>query len=116
MEEITPTEFMALSRREVIERCEKWKNEFNNGKMLKVNNPRECPIAQWVAYNDKKCDKELVANTASCPICGSPVCPDCMNHNIEQISRVTGYLSTVSGWNAAKKQEFADREKYDLNR
>jgi anaerobic ribonucleoside-triphosphate reductase len=36
-----------------------------------------------------------------------------MNHNVEIISRVTGYLSIVSGRNEAKKQEFEDRQRYD---
>jgi len=114
MESITPIEFMALSKREAIERCEKWNKEFNGGKQIKVNNPTNCPIAQWVACNNKKCDREMVANTASCSICGSPVCPVCGNHNVEQLSRVTGYLSTVSGWNESKKQEFKDRERHNL--
>ena len=114
MKSITPIEFMALSKREVISRCKEWINEFNGGKLMKVNNPMECPIAQWIAYNKKKCSKEMVANTATCSICGSPVCPECGNHNVEQLSRVTGYLSTVSGWNESKKQEFSDRNHYNL--
>ncbi|MCK4458686.1 MAG: hypothetical protein KAU52_03060 [Methanosarcinales archaeon] len=32
--------------------------------------------------------------------------------NVEQLSRVTGYLQAVSGWNAAKKQELEDRKRY----
>jgi len=106
--------FMALSRRKAIETCKAWLVEFNGGKQIKISDPAECPIAQWVAYNDKKCDVELVANTASCPICGLPICPDCYNHAVEQLSRVTGYLSGVSGWNAAKKQEFEDRDRHNL--
>ena len=114
MKTITPREFMELSRRDAIVRCKQWLEEFNGGKMLKLKDPTECPMALWVAYNDKKCDRQMVANTASCSICGNPVCPVCYNHCVDQLSRVTGYLSTVSGWNAAKKQEFKDREHHDL--
>lgn len=114
MELITPIEFMELPKRDMIKRCELWIKEFNNGRMIKLNNPMDCPVAQWIAYNNKKCNKEMVANTASCSVCGSPICPDCGNHNVEQLSRVTGYLSTVSSWNAAKKQEFLDRERHNL--
>ncbi|MCK4811705.1 MAG: hypothetical protein KAS74_05485 [Methanosarcinales archaeon] len=32
--------------------------------------------------------------------------------NVEQLSRVTGYLQAVSGWNAAKRQELEDRKRY----
>jgi len=81
-----------------------------------VMQPLNCPLHLWVVYNRVKCSKELVSNTAKCPLCGNPTCPDCMNHKVDQISRVTGYLSTVSGWGAAKKQEFADRHKYDVSR
>jgi hypothetical protein len=114
METITPIEFMALSRFEVIKRCETYLKEFNGGKQIKIKNPMDCPIAQWVAYNGAKCHRQMIPNTATCPICGSPVCPDCMNHLVVQLSRVTGYLSTVSGWNESKKQEFEDRNRYSL--
>jgi len=114
METITPTEFMALSKRDALTRCKEWLKESNDGKMIKLKNPNECPIALWVAYNDKKCNKQMVDNTASCPVCGSPMCPECGNHNVEQLSRVTGYLATVSGWSEAKKQEFLDRDRHNL--
>ncbi|MEA1869559.1 MAG: anaerobic ribonucleoside-triphosphate reductase [Euryarchaeota archaeon] len=39
-------------------------------------------------------------------------CPNCGSTNVEQMSRVTGYLQAVSGWNAAKKQELEDRKRY----
>jgi ribonucleoside-triphosphate reductase len=39
-------------------------------------------------------------------------CDNCGSSNIEQLSRVTGYIQSVSGWNAAKKQELADRMRY----
>lgn len=114
MKEITVIEFMALSKRDMLSRSEEWLKEFNNGKQIKIENVKNCPIAMWVAYNNKKCNKELVPNTAQCPMCGNPVCPDCLNHSVEQLSRVTGYLSGVSGWNESKKQEFEDRQRYTL--
>lgn len=39
-------------------------------------------------------------------------CPNCKSTNVEQLSRVTGYLQAVSGWNAAKRQELEDRNRY----
>ena len=39
-------------------------------------------------------------------------CDNCGSSNIEQLSRVTGYIQSVSGWNAAKKQELEDRMRY----
>ncbi len=39
-------------------------------------------------------------------------CPSCGSTDVEHISRVTGYLQAVSGWNSAKQQELEDRKKY----
>lgn len=106
-------ETLAMPKKEFIKRCLQWNKEFNGGKQIKVKDPMECPVALWVMFNDAKCNKEMVPGTEECPVCGHPMCPDCMNHNVDVISRVTGYLSTVSGWNAAKKQEFKDRQRYN---
>jgi len=40
-------------------------------------------------------------------------CENCGSNNVEHLSRVTGYIQAVSGWNAAKKQELKDRQRYD---
>ena len=114
MEAITLKEMMALPRRRFIERNLDWIRELNDGKLMTPSNPLECPLNQWVVYNHKKCSRQQVPNTAACPLCGKPMCPDCNIHTVEQLSRVTGYLGTVSSWNAAKKQEFSDRTRYDL--
>jgi ribonucleoside-triphosphate reductase len=42
------------------------------------------------------------------------VCKNCGSIDIEQISRVTGYMQAVGGWNNAKKQELRDRHKYAI--
>ncbi|MDY6965605.1 MAG: anaerobic ribonucleoside-triphosphate reductase [Halobacteriota archaeon] len=41
-------------------------------------------------------------------------CPNCGSENVEQLSRVTGYVQAVSGWNEAKKQELRDRKRYSV--
>lgn len=38
-------------------------------------------------------------------------CPKCKSYNIDHLSRITGYLQSVSGWNAGKKQELLDRNR-----
>lgn len=106
-------ELLNLPKKEFIKVNLKWIKEVNGGKLMDTL-PLKCPLALWVAHNGAKCSRELVPNTAACPLCGAPMCPDCGNHHVETISRVTGYLSTVSGWNESKKQEFADRHRYDL--
>jgi len=39
-------------------------------------------------------------------------CPRCDSSEVDHISRITGYLQAVSGWNGAKKQELKDRKRY----
>ena len=73
----------------------------------------QCPLHQWVMYNKTTCANEVVSGTTTCPLCNHPMCPDCSNHHVDQISRVTGYMSNVSGWGAAKAQEFKDRNRYN---
>jgi anaerobic ribonucleoside-triphosphate reductase len=41
-------------------------------------------------------------------------CPNCESENVEHLSRVTGYIQAVSGWNEAKKQELKDRKRYGV--
>jgi len=105
-------ELLSLSKRDFINLNLKWIKEENGGKLMDVA-PSKCPLALWVAYNGTKCNRETVPNTAKCLLCGNYMCPDCGNHNVEVLSRVTGYLQVLSGWNESKKQEFEDRDRYD---
>ncbi|OPY54988.1 MAG: anaerobic ribonucleoside triphosphate reductase [Methanosaeta sp. PtaU1.Bin112] len=40
-------------------------------------------------------------------------CPNCGSSDVDHISRITGYLQAVSGWNNAKRQELKDRKRYN---
>ena len=40
-------------------------------------------------------------------------CPNCGSEEVDHISRITGYLQAVSGWNSAKRQELKDRKRYN---
>ncbi|MDI6811147.1 MAG: anaerobic ribonucleoside-triphosphate reductase [archaeon] len=42
-------------------------------------------------------------------------CEKCGSKNLDYISRITGYLQAVSGWNEGKKQELLDRMRYGAN-
>ncbi|MFO7638221.1 MAG: anaerobic ribonucleoside-triphosphate reductase [bacterium] len=44
------------------------------------------------------------------------VCPYCGSADVDFITRVTGYFSRVSGWNAGKRAELLDRYKTGLGR
>ena len=110
---ITHEESMALPKQQFIDRCLAWLDEFNDGKQLNIDDPKKCPLSVWVEYNHQACCKNLVGGIVNCPICGKAMCPDCSNHGVLQLSRVTGYIQDVAGWNAGKKQELEDRIKHD---
>jgi DNA-directed RNA polymerase subunit RPC12/RpoP len=55
------------------------------------------------------CALTVNAGIKYCDVCGKVVCPTCGDHDVLVLSRVTGYLQDVSGWNAGKQQELRDR-------
>lgn len=64
-----------------------------------------------------KCrDGQPISGVDICPVCHTNLCPRCFNHDCLGLSRVTGYMSAVSGWNAAKKQELIDRKRYEIGK
>jgi hypothetical protein len=59
------------------------------------------------------CSHTVIESLAYCPICGHAICPECGTHDVSQMSRITGYVSSVEGWNKAKAQELMDRVRCD---
>lgn len=59
------------------------------------------------------CPHDIFSVSEVCPVCGHQICPACGTHDVAVISRVTGYLQSLDGWNEAKKQEFHDRVRYN---
>lgn len=41
------------------------------------------------------------------------ICPKCKSENVQHLSRITGYLQSVEGWNKGKRQELLDRKRYN---
>ena len=41
-------------------------------------------------------------------------CPKCKSENVQHLSRITGYLQSVEGWNRGKRQELIDRKRYNI--
>lgn len=60
------------------------------------------------------CTHEIVDKLAYCPECGEAMCPICGCHDVSQISRITGYMADVSGYNEAKRQELRGRTRYTV--
>jgi hypothetical protein len=66
-----------------------------------------------VCYKPCICHDDVHSGISYCPKCGAPVCPQCGSADVVAISRVTGYLSDISGWGAGKRQELKDRHRYN---
>jgi anaerobic ribonucleoside-triphosphate reductase len=91
-----------------MEKEEKW-DEIQKDIDLNV---LKCPVHKY-AQTRGLC-KRTTGGTEKCTICGNYMCPECNSHAVDIMSRVTGYLQVVSGWNVAKKQEFEDRKRHKV--
>ena len=60
------------------------------------------------------CIVDIHPGFAECPLCKKVVCPDCGSADVVCISRVTGYMSDVSGWGSGKRQEMRERKRYSV--
>jgi hypothetical protein len=63
----------------------------------------KCPI------DHNGCHHDVQPGVMVCPVCGEFVCTICHDHSVVTVSRITGYMSDISGWNAGKRAEFIDR-------
>jgi len=67
-----------------------------------------------ILYTEDSCKHSGYVIPQRCPVCGEMICPDCGSHNIQIVSRVTGYLSPVSNWSKGKQQELFDRTRNSI--
>jgi len=93
----------------------------------------KCPICHAAGYNTKtcpdcgfpdsilmcildhtNCHHEITEGVHVCPVCGDYVCPVCGCHDVTVITRVTGYLNDLRGFNAGKEQEVRDRHRVNI--
>jgi len=100
-------------------KCHACHEIIEESKILKRNGSNLCPIceqpiAEMCPVDHCHCTCALPVHhvVEYCPICKSAICPGCGTHDVLQISRVTGYLQDVSGFNAGKQQELKDRKRY----
>ena len=82
---------------------------------LDIKKPTECPVHVYAIQYSKSC-MDVVSGIKYCKLCSNFMCPTigCGRHNVNPVSRVTGYISSVSGWGESKKQELKDRKRYNL--
>lgn len=60
------------------------------------------------------CSHDITSGVNECPICGDYICPECGSHDVTVITRITGYLNDLRGFNAAKAQEVKDRHRINI--
>ncbi|MHC1593135.1 MAG: anaerobic ribonucleoside-triphosphate reductase [Methermicoccaceae archaeon] len=99
-----------MELKEFIEKTQKEAEE--KGISYEGIEPDQCPVNKF-SIEGGRCYGNI-GTVAYCPVCGNPYCPGCGNHHVLQLSRITGYIQDVSGWNAAKKQELKDRKRYSI--
>lgn len=72
------------------------------------------PVRKMCPLDHAHCGHDVEPGVQFCPICHQAICPKCGSHDVSQVSRITGYLSDVGGWNAGKRAELEDRVRYDV--
>lgn len=79
----------------------------SSGELQRGDLKQLCPLEH------NGCSHTVTEKLEYCPVCNQPICPACGDHNVVQISRVTGYLADVSGFNNGKRAELIDRHRYN---
>ncbi|MHC1625257.1 MAG: anaerobic ribonucleoside-triphosphate reductase [Methermicoccaceae archaeon] len=73
-----------------------------------------CPVRNYARVHGS-CMKPQ-SGIAVCPVCGEFYCEECGSHQVIPISRITGYLQDVSGWNAGKREELMERKRFMISK
>jgi hypothetical protein len=76
----------------------------------------ECgnPVKRACELDVPECSHGIIPKVVTCPKCGEFMCPECGCHDVEVLSRTTGYYAPVSSFGSGKQQEFRDRKRYEV--
>lgn len=113
------SKFSEWGSRSVLDRIPKNERRYKCHTCHYIVDENPCPnckevfLVQMCPLDHCRCNHEIVSGIEYCPMCGDAICPECGSHDVVQVSRVTGYLQDVSGWNAGKQQELKDRTRYN---
>ena len=108
-----------LGNRDILEKIPKEERRYKCHTCHFIVDESPCPncnektLAIMCPLDHCHCGHDLITSHAYCPVCGEAVCPECGSHDVVAISRVTGYLQDVSGWNNGKRAELKDRTRYN---
>ena len=109
-----------IGNKDVLEKIPLGERRYKCGTCYTIVDETPCPvcgekhIAVMCPLDHCGCSHDIVETIAYCPLCGDAICPKCGDHSVVQISRVTGYLSDVSGWGNGKRAELKDRTHYNV--
>lgn len=67
-----------------------------------------CPV------DHTDCHHLTTEKLAYCPLCGHQMCPVCGTHDVFQLTRITGYINDIDGFNHGKRQEVKDRVRSNI--
>ena len=67
-----------------------------------------CPV------DHAHCGHDFTDKVMECPICGQFICSVCGCHDVAVLTRITGYINDVNGFNAGKRQEVRDRHRVSI--
>jgi anaerobic ribonucleoside-triphosphate reductase len=71
-----------------------------------IETAENCPVHIFSSNPDYH---RVIAGISYCPVCGYAMCPDCGSHNVEHLSRITGYVGNIKAFISAKRQKVTDR-------
>ena len=111
---VEPELIQVLTVEQFIEKCLRFNEAHPDRPALDIQKGTDCPVHIYAGAVGKKSCKTAVSGIRYCKLCGKPTCPVCFSHSVEQVSRVTGYVASISGYNEAKKQEVRDRQHYSI--
>jgi len=89
------------------------KSDLINGNCPKCES--NLGLKKMCSRDHLNCSHDIVDTIRYCPDCGAPMCPECGSHDVSQVSRVTGYLAEVAGFNEGKQQELKDRHRINIS-
>jgi len=112
---VEPELIEVLTVEQFIDKCLRFNEAHPGMPSLVIQKGIDCPVHLYAAEHGSKSCKTAVSGIRYCPICGRGTCPVCHSHAVEQVSRVTGYVASISGYNEAKKQEVKDRQHYNIS-